>query len=606
MVTTLISYIIIFYVLFSLGDFFINFYNKVCKNSENYNILDTFILGICFVCILLSLSSLWLPSNHYILFVLIAIGTIHWIFNLKRLKRYLSTIKNFITSTTILQKILIITPFLAILVYTYIFDHFYDAEYYHYQQIRWNEEYAVVPGLGNLEDRFGFNSNYLLLSAIFTFRFLFGDSEAVYLIQSLLYACILSWITTSYIRTNYNILYAILFALFFFIIFRYGYMFGSSSTDIIPILCVLYYLAKTVLSPDWLKKQPLLACLLPVTMVTFKLSIIAFCLICLYILFHLIKEKKYKVLSFIISACFLIVCFWCIRNVIISGYLVYPVYSVDLFSFDWKMPKGTAMLQQLHIYHWAKYMFFLEIQKASGIPHGNISYTEFLGCIINLFLFLIVIISSFIMIFKFFRKKIDKSRFYLFLLMIFCIIFNLFSAPDFRFIYGYMLGCVFLLAYMYKNHIPKARKVGIYLSITILIGLLFVASNKVINAGKRIGVKFESPMDFIALYHHRNAKNLNSFEEYKMGDFIIYTTKERHDNRTFDILPATDPNGIPFEPFIGLRIQAIETIELRGSSLQDGFRTKKEYVKIINENINSYISEYLEYKGLKPYSDRTK
>lgn len=600
MITTIISWLLIFYTLFSLGDFFISFYNKVCKNKENYNLTDIFILGICAACILLSLSSLWLPSNHYILFTFIAIGSIHWIFNFKRLKGYLSEIKDIITSTTILQKILIITPFLAVLIYTYIFDHHYDAEYYHYQQIRWNEEYAVVPGLGNLEDRFGFNSNYLLLSAIFTFRFLFGDSEAIYSLSSLLYVCILVWIMISFIKSGYNMQYIILLALAFFILLFQGYMLGSSSTDIIPILCIFYFLAKGIINPHTLKEQVLFTCLVPVTIITFKLSTIILCLIPLFILIYLIKEKKYRELTFIICSCVLVVSLWCTRNVIISGYLVYPLYTLDLFNFDWKVPKGTAMIQYIYIRDFAQAIFSQEIFKASEFLKGQNFNLAYIGSFINILFAIITLLSPFYIIYKYIKKKLDAKRLFLYIIIFISIIFNYYSAPDFRFTYGYIFGLVFLLYYIIhkpeKQLSDKAKTISLTLSIIILSGFCFTAAYKFIDAGKRIGIGFHSFMDFAALYHHRNAKNLNSFEEYKMGDFIVYTTKERYDNRTFDILPATDPNGIPFEPFNALKIQDIRTIEPRGKTLQDGFRTKKEYIDIINKGVENSWKDYYKYK----------
>jgi len=285
--------------------------------------------------------------------------------------------------------------------------------------------------------------------------------------------------------------------------------------------------------------------------------------------------------------------------------LIYPLHAVDIFSFDWKMPKGTAILQQAHIYYWAEYMFSLEISRALDVLRCDIKDIESIGCLFNMILAVIVLISPFFITYRYLKKKISKERFYLYLLIVFCIIFSMVSAPDFRFIYGYVLGTIFLLAFRSKRnkeHGNKVRKISLSFSMIIMIGFCFVAGNKFIEAGERIGTKLESVMDFVSLYHHRNSKNINNFEEYQMGNQIIYINKERWDNRTFDLLPATDPHGIPFEPFTGLRIQAIETIELRGNSLQDGFRTKKEYINIINNNIEKYKAEYMEYKGLKKFT----
>lgn len=592
MITTLFSWIVIFYTLFSLGDCFIFLYNKLCKNKEEYNLIDTFLLGICFACLLLPLSSFWLPSNHIILFAYIIIGTAHWIFNYARLKRHIDSIRLFVTSTTILQKIFILVPILSVLLYVYVSEYFYDAEYYQYQHIRWNEEYAIVPGLGNLEDRFGFNSNYLLLSAIFTFRFLFGPTEAIYSLQSLLYICILCWITVSLIKNGYSLFYGILLAISFFIIFTMGYTLASSSTDILPLLIIFYYLSKSIINTQWSKNQPLLALLLPITIVTFKLSTATFCLICLIPFIFLLKEKKYRELSFIISASFLIISLWCARNIITSGYLVYPLYSLDFFNFDWKVPKGTAILQEAHIYNYAKRVYSVDFLKIQLFFKGIINQATTTG-LLNIIFYIIFLIAPAIIIYKYKKKRLDIDRVFLYIIISFCIIFNFLTAPDMRFNYGYILGLLTLLAFIFLNG-KRFSKLTITTSILVLCSFVCTATYQFIDEGGKIGVKFENYMDFVALYHHRNRKNTNSFDEYHMGNQTIHIIKERHDNRTFDLLPAVDPNGIPFEGFSGLKIQDIRTIELRGESLQDGFKTKPEYIEIINNNIDKYVSMYYE------------
>src|SRR5437867_8975681 len=42
----------------------------------------------------------------------------------------------------------------------------YDSGLYHFQMIRWLNEYAIVPGLGNLHTRLAFNQSYFLYPAL--------------------------------------------------------------------------------------------------------------------------------------------------------------------------------------------------------------------------------------------------------------------------------------------------------------------------------------------------------------------------------------------------------------------------------------------------------
>lgn len=52
----------------------------------------------------------------------------------------------------------------------------YDTSLYHVQAIRWIEEYGVVPGLGNLHNRFVYNSAFMPLQALFSLEWICGQS----------------------------------------------------------------------------------------------------------------------------------------------------------------------------------------------------------------------------------------------------------------------------------------------------------------------------------------------------------------------------------------------------------------------------------------------
>ena len=51
-----------------------------------------------------------------------------------------------------------------------------DTELYHGQAVRWMEEYSAVKGLGNIFRRSAYNSSFLCLQALFSFKFVFGQS----------------------------------------------------------------------------------------------------------------------------------------------------------------------------------------------------------------------------------------------------------------------------------------------------------------------------------------------------------------------------------------------------------------------------------------------
>ncbi len=578
-------------IAFSLGDLFLLLYNRFSKNKEHYNFLDTFILGICFISFLISFSSLWFPSDQYVLLIYTIISIIYWVLNKDRLRKYFLHLKDINRLLSFKQKAFIMLWLSVFLVFLLFPDNFYDSVAYHRQQIRCNEDYGVIPGLGNIESRFGFNSNYLLLSSVFSFRFLFG--EVLYgCVQSVLFALITIWVLVNLFRSGYSIIYIILMAFLYIIILTSSYMFTDSNTDVIPLLFVFYYIAKTILSPNWLIKQPLLSVLLPIVLITFKLSSVIFCLVSLGVLIYLVKQKKWRIVTFVIAFAFCIVSLWCIRNVIITGYLIYPFDAIDIFSFDWKMPKGTALLERAHVYHWAKYIYDVKyIYYMINLEFLPADF-HFYNVTTNIVLFLIVLFSPLIAIYAMLKSKIDKKIYLVYWVSLLCIIFGIISAPDFRFFNQYIFGCVLIIYYVIlficNRHNLTFRKLG---KITACILLVVNFSFVIIPISYNYDKLPENILQKICYLPERDQPEIK-YSEFQVGNIVFYLLEDEL-VASYDLLPATSPIGLPFEPFMGYKIQSIKTIEPRGDVFQDGFRTKKEYIDIINENVGIYEIKYL-------------
>lgn len=600
MLIVIVSWIIICFVLFSLGDIFLCIYNKLCKSNERYSLLDTVLLGMCFITLLVSISSIWLPSNHFVLLAYVIISILYWIINRKRLQKSISFLKEnvppgFITSIGLIS--------LLVAFYLSFLSDSFDSDFYHHQHIRWNEEYPVIPGLANLEDRFGFNSSYLLISAIFSFRFLFG--EAIYTVQSLLYILFLSWVIFNLIKSGFNMMYVVA-TIFMIIIFLIGdTLLDNTSTDIIPIICIFYYILKTVLTPNWVVKQSLLAYILPIALVTFKLSSAIFCITSIAILIYYIvqKENRKTIFFLIVSLCLML--FWCIRNIIITGYVVYPISTIDIFSFDWKIPLATLDLQKEHIHEWALLMFKKNFDLYVFLDEFNSYKLLAINRLMGWTVFLFLVLSPITIIYSIVKKKAVHIHIYvIYLITVLCLLINMMSAPDFRFLYGYIYGGAYIHAYLILNQTKfSLLKAGNVILIITVFAFCFICFKKRIILGSYIyshdKEKFMSAL-IRPVSHPRSYESDKQFDEYRMGDITIYITKESN-GRTFDILPATNPTGLPFTPFEGGKIQSIKTIENRGHLIEDGLRTKREYIDTLNNNKEKYKEEYLKLFKEKVY-----
>lgn len=593
MLTVLISWSIITYILISWGSIFIKIYNKICNTNEEYNIIDTLMLGLCLMAITLPLTSLWLPSNKYMLLGYIIISTIYWYFNRSKVVPYIQLLEDTFDSISKIQ-IALFTSFVIVIISISLFPSgFYDAVYYHHQNIRWNEEYKAIPGLANLEDRFGFNSNYLLISALFSFRFLFG--EAVYQLQSVIFCFILCHILLQLFQSKYDIRYLISLAFIFIMLLTNRWLFAESSTDIIPLLCIFYYTVKFTLNTNKFKSQILFTYIIPIALISFKLSTGILGLISLYIIIYLLRNRSYRQTGFLLSCSLAIIALWCIRNVIITGYLIYPLSGIDLFSFDWKMPQSTVALQQIHVYGWAKYIF--DIEYIHRIFHVGLHSSK-LPLITNsliLGLFSLTILSPAIIIYSRRKKKVSSELYLIYIVLMLSIIIGMLTAPDFRFLNGYIFGCSFLSIIMMLPqkaiHMPK---LGLIFTLFIIGSSTFLS---ILETNQKYHLSFShNRKKIVSLAIRPWEESYNkSYYIYPMGDFDIYITNDKH-HRSFDRIPSTNRGGLPYCPFTGDKVQSIQTIEARGNRIEDGFRTKKEYIDILNMNIEKNEEAY--YHGL--------
>lgn len=94
-----------------------------------------------------------------------------------------------------------------------------------------------------------------------------------------------------------------------------------------------------------------LAC---VYVVSIKLSAAFIVLLVIKPAVMLMKDKKVKEIGIFIGLGLMIIAPYLIRNVLISGWLVYPFTAIDLFPVDWKIPEGLAAYDAKEIQVWGR------------------------------------------------------------------------------------------------------------------------------------------------------------------------------------------------------------------------------------------------------------
>ncbi|MDE6212824.1 MAG: hypothetical protein K2M70_05030 [Lachnospiraceae bacterium] len=233
----------------------------------------------------------------------------------------------------------------------------YDTGLYHAQSIRWIEEYGVVKGLGNLHCRLAYNSAAFALSALYSMAFLGGGSFhccAGFLAFLLAGICL---------KTGYSLRLGRLRTSDFARVMCVYYLVNifdemvSPASDYFMVLIAFYIVIR------WLEllesgEQTILPyallCVLGVFLLTVKLSAALILLLVIYPAYRLLREKKWRETFVYLGLGIVTALPYLIRNVVISGWLVYPFTQIDLFSAAWKIPKGVADYDAREIQVWGR------------------------------------------------------------------------------------------------------------------------------------------------------------------------------------------------------------------------------------------------------------
>ncbi len=581
MLALFISWLIILFVFYTFGDAFVSAYNSFIKKEERYSFPDTFLLGMCAVAIVIMFASFWYPSNFNVLIALILFCIIYWVVRRKRLSVILKNYKQKISDIPLLYQSFIFMAFLLVIVHSVLAPIWVDTSYYHIQNIMWNDQYHVVPGLANLQPRFGFNSNYYLLCSVFGLKPLFG--QYIFGIHTLCLGLIFGWII--YKTSKSRSFAAPLIALFVFgmFVFVYKLHITSPSSDLLPNLLILYLFLKIMLDKDAVKKAPFVYFLIPAFCLTLKLSSFIICLFAVYVLWICIKEKSYKKISFLVSSSLLIGILWCTRTVIITGYLVFPYPAIDIFDFDWKIPVQYVIDQKDYIQSFAR-VDNIPMQDALAMnifewlpmwwKVGMFYYFPML----NRVLFILGLLSIPVMPILFFflknKRKNFSSLYGAWLITLGGFVFWLFSAPDFRFAYGFIIPLVFIPVLIIfsicenKLHLQRnnAERFNIIVCLAVLLFVCF-------QAARWVYYQRDTKQPFYSLLYKpepvSRTKELRESRYDKEIEFVPYTI-----NNVTIYTPTIETHCFDCDLPCGLDFTG--GLEMRGETLQDGFRTKTD------------------------------
>lgn len=240
----------------------------------------------------------------------------------------------------------------------------YDSDLYHAQSIRWIEEYGVVKGLGNLHERFAYNSASFALSALYSMKFLLGKSLHT---LSGFFAFLLSLtamdVTAAWRRKKLLLSdYARIAAIYYLTTIWDEVVSPASDYS---IMCMIFFIVIKWLGELERQRETkeencapyALLCVAGVYALTLKLTAGLILLLLIKPAYLLLRDRRFKEIGIYLGTGLLVAAPWVIRTVLISGWLVYPFPALDLFTFDWKMSAEVAQVDAAQIKTWARGLY---------------------------------------------------------------------------------------------------------------------------------------------------------------------------------------------------------------------------------------------------------
>lgn len=354
----------------------------------------------------------------------------------------------------------------------------YDTGLYHAQSIRWIEEYGVVPGLGNLHSRLAYNSAAFCLSALYSMAFLGGQSyhcAAGFLAFLLALVCMEAF-TRERIKSPRISDFARLAAVYYLLIIFDEMV--SPASDYFMVLLVFFIIIRWLDLMEWKERLYLpyaFLDVLGVVVLTVKLSGALILFLVLKPAFMMIREKRGKDIFRFLSLGVLTVLPFLVRNVILSGWLIYPFTALDFFSFAFKIPKGMAEYDAREIQVYGR--GFSDVERyGEPIMDWLPEWIRNLDATNKAFLAMAlggVILLLLLTVYAIWKKKKDMIDFlHVAGTLAVCFLFWLFSAPLIRY------GCVFLWllpvlvwGYLYLKISPHLDRFKIYFILLAVFGV---------------------------------------------------------------------------------------------------------------------------------------
>ena len=547
--------------------------SRLFRVQLSFDLLALLLAGLIGSAVYFNLVSFFVAVNYLTLIPLFILATLVYLrqANFSRVKYgFVHNSKFFLQPSHIIYSIA-----LAVVLYVYwlVPAINIDSAGYHYLAIKWYEEYKVVPGLGNVHGRYAFNPISFIISAAYSFTDVFGQS--IYPLNGLLGGAFFFWLLKKILRSGYSLFTVVLLAM---MVYFQRPMFAnipSPSSEPLMIVC-LGYAVFLLLDVTKARPIPIAGIVLPFVLVLFsitaKLSAVPALLFIPAIFFFLPRQQRNVrlVLNFVMIAIVLWLP-WLTRNVIMSGYPLFPLPYLNIFNFDWKVPHDVVLLDYTLVKYFPNF-FPHELQALKAM-----SFFEWLSVWIPAHFYygrqldLVVLLSALLSPLYWFLSAKKES---------------LLKQPIF-----WLWVVAYINVWVWLANSPEYRFGVVYHAFAFGLPILFALQRAVTIRY----VKYVLPVAvcLISLYYSVHILKKETTYTFALKDYWLYPLKDgRYVNSSNDISTyeyTVLNNGVKLYYEEG-RNECINAplpcmpwrygeIEMRGKDMDDGFRNIKDEVR---------------------------
>ncbi len=352
-----------------------------------------------------------------------------------------------------------------------------DTNLYHAQCIRWLEEYGILKGLANIQSRAAYNSSAFCLSALYSMKYVFGQSmHALQGFMALLLGSICLDIGGLFKRKKPFLSdFMRLGAIYYLTLLHREIMSPSSDFAVMITLFYIIIVWLDLLEQKEASTVPYsLLCVAGVYTVTLKLTAGLILILLIKPVVMLVREKKGKEILTWLLLGLIVIAPYLARNVVISGWLIYPLTALDLFDVDWKVPAELVDADAFQIKTWGKGIHEYELYGGPATWWPNwfmttLTSTEKLLILADAaaLLLLIVMLAG-----EAKRKnQAERDKLLVMIMAAASFLFWQFSAPLVRYGYAYVLSLALLVFGEAYLQLWKNRKHTVLL---VIFGIFFI------------------------------------------------------------------------------------------------------------------------------------